>query len=395
MSYPLEGIKIVDFTQYQQGTISTLMLADWGADVIKVEPRGVGDPGRTLGPRGPKGLRSGYFETNNRNKRSIVVDVKKEKGKEIIYKLVETADMFAQNFRPGVIERLGFGYEALSRINPRIICLNGSGFGRKGPLKERPGYDTVGQAMGGIMSIITGPPDSPPPMINAGFCDQTAGILLACGALLSLIDRERTGEGQEVDMSLIASALALQGHAFQSYLLTGQIPQKMRARISPTMFAACFKARDGKSFIVSINDIERREKFFELAGLDKDPSRFDTLEKIDQNHEKTLDALEAVFSTKPRDEWLKKLIEADVVCAPVYNHAEIAADPVVIENEYVVEVNHPTEGPIRVLNNPIQLSKRRPKIGVAPELGQHADEILREVGYSEIEITNLRKQEVI
>jgi len=370
------------------------MLADWGADVIKVEPHGVGDPGRTIGPRGPKGLGSGYFEANNRNKRSIVVDVKKEKGKELIYKLVKTADIFAQNFRPGVIERLGFGYEALFQVNPRIICLNGSGFGRRGPLRARPGYDMVGQAMGGIMSIVTGSPYSPPQMVAAGVCDQTGGFLLGFGAVLALFDRERTGQGQEVDMSLINSALALQGCAFQASLLAGQLP-KMRGRITPAVFSAGFKAEDSKSFIVQATDKEKREKVFEIAGLDKDLNRFDTWEKIEQSHEGALDALEAAFATKPRDEWLKQLVEADIVCAPVYTHAEIAADPVVIENEYVVEVNHPTEGPIRVLNNPVQLSKRQPKIGVAPEHGQHTDEILREAGYSEAEITDLRKQEVI
>jgi len=394
MDYPLEGIRVVDFTQYQQGTVCTLMLADWGADVIKVEPHGVGDPGRTIGPRGPKGLGSGYFEANNRNKRSIVVDVKKEKGKELIYKLVKTADIFAQNFRPGVIERLGFGYEALFQVNPRIICLNGSGFGRRGPLRARPGYDMVGQAMGGIMSIVTGSPYSPPQMVAAGVCDQTGGFLLGFGAVLALFDRERTGQGQEVDMSLINSALALQGCAFQASLLAGQLP-KMRGRITPAVFSAGFKAEDSKSFIVQATDKEKREKVFEIAGLDKDLNRFDTWEKIEQSHEGALDALEAAFATKPRDEWLKQLVEADIVCAPVYTHAEIAADPVVIENEYVVEVNHPTEGPIRVLNNPVQLSKRQPKIGVAPEHGQHTDEILREAGYSEAEITDLRKQEVI
>jgi crotonobetainyl-CoA:carnitine CoA-transferase CaiB-like acyl-CoA transferase len=394
MDYPLDGIRVVDFTQYQQGTVCTLMLADWGADVIKVEPHGVGEAGRTIGPPGPKGLGSGFFEANNRNKRSIVVDVKKEKGKEIIYSLVKTADIFAQNFRPGVIERLGFGYEALSRINPRIICLNGSGFGRKGPLRERPGYDMVGQAMGGIMSIVTGPPDSPPQMVGAGVCDQTGGFLLSFGALLALFDRERTGYGQEVDMSLISSALALQGHTFQSSLLTEQIP-KMRGRITPAVFSAGFKAEDGKSFIVHTTDSEKRENVFEIAGLDKDLNRFDTWEKIDQSHEGALDALEAAFATKPRDEWLKLLVEADVVCAPVFTHVEIAADPQVIENNYIVEVNHPTEGSIRVLNNPVQLSKRQPKIGVAPELGQHTDEILREVGYSKAEIIDLREQKVI
>jgi len=394
MDYPLEGIRVVDFTQYQQGPVCTLMLADWGADVIKVETRGVGDPGRTLGPRGPKGLGSGYFEANNRNKRSIVVDVKKEKGKEIIYSLVKTADIFAQNFRPGVIERLGFGYEALSRINPRIICLNGSGFGRRGPLRERPGYDTVGQAMGGIMSIVTGPPDSPPQMVGAGVCDQTGGFLLSFGALLALFDRERNGYGQEVDMSLISSALALQGHTFQSSLLAGQL-LKMRGRITPGIFCASFKAKDGKSFIINTTDSEKREKAFEIAGLDKNLNRFDTMEKINQSHEGALEALDVAFATKPRDEWLKQMVEADIVCAPVFTHAEIAADPQVTENRYVVEINHPTEGSIRVLNNPVQLSKRQPKIGVAPELGQHTDEVLGELGYSETEIADLRKQEVI
>ena len=261
-------------------------------------------------------------------------------------------------------------------------------------LRERPGYDMVGQAMGGIMSIVTGPPDSPPQMVGAGVCDQAGGFLLSFGALLALFDRERTGYGQEVDMSLISSALALQGCALQASLLAGQLP-KMRGRITPAVFSAGFKAEDGKSFIVQTTDNEKRENVFEIAGLDKDPNRFDTWEKIAQSHEGALDALEAAFATKPRDEWLKLLEEADVVCAPVYTHAEIAADPVVIENEYVVEVDHPTEGPIRVLNNPVQLSKRQPKIGVAPEHGQHTDEVLREMGYSKADINDLREQKVI
>jgi crotonobetainyl-CoA:carnitine CoA-transferase CaiB-like acyl-CoA transferase len=392
MGLPLEGIKVVDFTQYQQGTVCTEMLSDWGADVIKVEPRGVGEPGRGGNPWGPKGVPV-YFEAYNRNKRSITVDLKHDKGKEIIYRLVKDADIFAQNFRPGVAERLGFGYNALSDINPRIIYLTGSGFGLKGPMKDRPGFDSVGQAMGGIMSVA-GSPGSPDQPIGAGIGDQTGGFLLSWGALLAIIDRERTGKGQEVDVSLIGSVIALQGATLLANPLTGYIPEKRRGRITSAIFACSFIAADGKSFIIQTVGTEKREKVFEVAGLDKDP-RFDTREKRKQNQEEMIDAFQEVFATKPRDEWLKILVDADIVCAPVYNYAEVSSDPQVIANEYIVEINHPTEGPIRVLGNPIHLGKHKAKIGVAPLLGQHNDEVLREVGYSEEEITQLREEEVI
>jgi len=392
MGLPLEGIKIVDFTQYQQGTVCTEMLADWGADVIKIEPRGTGEPGRGGNPWGPAGVPV-YFEAYDRNKRSITVDLKKEKGKEIVYKLVKTADIFAQNFRPGVAERLGFGYKKLSEINPRIIYLSGSGFGLTGPMKNRPGFDSVGQAMGGLMSI-NAQPGQTEHLVGAGIGDQTGGYLLSWGALLALHEREHTGEGQEVDVSLVGSVIALQGATFLAHLLTGHIPEKRRGRITTTIFASSFTAKDGKSFIIQTVGAENREKVFELAGLDKDP-RFDTGEKRHQNEQEMFKAFDTVFATKTRDEWLKILVDADIVCAPVYSYPEVANDPQVLVNEYVVEINHPTQGPVRVIGNPIHLSKYKARIGVAPLLGQHTDEVLREVGYSEAEIAELREQEVI
>ena len=392
MHLPLEEIKVVDFTQYQQGTVCTEMLADWGADVIKVEPRSVGEPGRGGNPWGPKGVPV-YFEAYNRNKRSITIDLKKEKGKEIVYRLVKTADIFAQNFRPGVAERLGFGYKALSCLNPRIIYLSGSGFGLNGPLRNRPGFDSVGQAMGGLMSI-NAQPGSTEHLVGAGVGDQTGGFLLSWGALLALLNRERTGEGQEVDVSLIGSVVALQGATFLAHLITGHIPQKRRGRITTTIFASSFTGKDGKSFIIQTVGAEKRDRVFELAGLDKDP-RFDTREKRHQNEEEMFAAFDALFATKDRDEWLKLLIDKDIVCAPVYNYAEVATDPQVLENEYVVEINHPTEGAVKIIGNPIHFSKYKARIGVAPLLGQHADEILKEAGYSETEIAELREQEVI
>jgi len=392
MGLPLEGIKVVDFTQFQQGTVCTEMLSDWGADVIKVEPRLTGEPGRGGNPWGPEKVPV-YFEAYNRNKKSITVDLKKEKGKEIIYKLVKTADIFAQNFRPGVCERLGFGYQKLSEINPGLIYLSGSGFGLMGPMKNRPGFDSVGQAMGGIMSV-TGPPGSPDQTIGAGIGDQTGGYLLSWGALLALIDRQRTGKGQEVDVSLIGSVVNLQGATMLANPLTGHIPTKSRGRITTTIFACSFMGSDGKSFIIQTVGKEKRDKVFKIAGLDKD-TRFDTREKRQKNKEEMIDAFQEVFSTKPRDEWLQILVEADVVCAPVYNHAEVSADPQVIANEYIVEINHPTQGPIRVLGNPIHLGHHKARIGVAPLLGQHTDAILKEAGYTDEEITSLKAEEVV
>jgi crotonobetainyl-CoA:carnitine CoA-transferase CaiB-like acyl-CoA transferase len=392
MSLPLEKIRIVDLTQFQQGTICTEMLADWGAEVIKIEPRLTGEPGRGGNPWGPKGVPV-YFEAYNRNKKSMTIDLKKEKGKEIVYKLVKTADIFAQNFRPGVAERLGFGYKALFDINPRIIYLSGSGFGLRGPLKNRPGFDSVGQAMGGLMSI-NAQPDSTEHLVGAGIGDQTGGFLLSWGALLALIDRDRTGQGQEVDVSLIGSVVALQGATFLAHLLTGHVPKKRRGRITTTIFASAFTARDGKSFIIQTVGAEKRDKVFELAGLDQDP-RFDTREKRHQNEEEMFQAFDAVFASKTREEWLKILVEADIVCAPVYSYPEVAQDPQVKANDYVVEINHPTQGPTRVIGNPIHLSRHRPRIGSAPLLGQDTDQILKDEGYSEVEIAGLRQEEVI
>ncbi|MFC1989962.1 CaiB/BaiF CoA transferase family protein [Chloroflexota bacterium] len=390
-------MRVIDFTQAQQGPVGTVMLADWGADVIKVERPGVGDQGRRVRPWGSREI-SGFFEAHNRNKRSITVDIANEKGKEIIYRLVESGDIFAQNFRPGVAERLGFGYEALSHINPMIIYLTGSSFGLKGPLKNRPGRDSLAQAMGGIASI-TGPPGAPDVLVGPPITDQTGGYLLGFGALLALFDRERTGKGQEVDVSLLGNAIGLVGYIMQDYLLTGHIPEKSRRRGGPRTIACVFKAKDGKSFVIHA---PREEVFSKIAGLRiaglkklSEDKRFDTDEKMLQNVEEMIDSFETIFATKKRDEWLKLLVDADIDCAPVYNLTEVATEPQVIENEYIIQVNHPTEGPIKVLGSPVKLSKTQAKTGVAPKLGQHTEEVLREAGYSDREITELKKQEIV
>ncbi|MBI4764917.1 MAG: CoA transferase [Deltaproteobacteria bacterium] len=386
MDLPLKGIKVIDFTQYQQGTVGTLLLADWGADVIKLEPRLVGEPGRAAG--------LAYYQAHNRNKRSVTIDLKKEKAKEIVYRLVKEADIFAQNFRPGVAERLGFGYEALSAINPRIIYLTGSGFGLKGPWKDKPGFDAVGQAMGGIMSLA-GPPGSPDLPLGAAVADQTGGFMLGYGALLALIDRQRTGKGQMVEASLMGSVIGLIGWIMQDYLLSGQIRGKTRARVGSGVFSCTLRAGDGKSFIIQTFGRAAKEKVFKAAGIDPKDPRFETGEKMRQNIDELIETLEKFFSSKTREEALEILGKEDVVCAPVYNLAEVAAEPQVAANEYLVEIEHPQQGKIRILNNPVTLGRQKARVGAAPELGQHTEEVLREAGYSEAEIAAFRKEEVV
>jgi CoA:oxalate CoA-transferase len=397
MGLPLEGIRVIDLTQYQQGPYATVILGDLGAEIIKVEPRGVGDPGRNAGPWSPAGI-SAYFEANNRNKKSITVDTRTERGREIIYRLVLKSDIFAQNFRPGVAERLGFGYDALSRINPRIIYLTGSAFGLKGPLARKPGFDGVGQAMSGILSTIWSPPGMAESLIGTAISDQAGAFMLALGAMVALFHRERTDQGQEVDASLLGSTMALIGWTFQAYLSSGRELQVSRGRITSLGITSSHLTKDGKSLLLLLMGREKQMKGFQLLGLERlihDP-RFDTPEKQMENRETLLDILDKAVRDRDRDEWLKLFDEADIPVAPVYNLAEAAEQPQAVENEYIAEIEHPKEGRLRVLGLPLKLHQTPGRLGIAPDLGQHTKEVLSQIaGYTTEEIEQLKRQEVI
>jgi crotonobetainyl-CoA:carnitine CoA-transferase CaiB-like acyl-CoA transferase len=406
MALPLEGIRVIDVTQFQQGPVATLLLADMGAEVIKVEPRGKGDPGRHFGPFGPGGT-SAYFECNNRSKKSITVDTRTEKGKEIVYRLIKKSDVFAQNFRPGVAKRLGFGYEKLSEINPRLIYLTGSAFGLKGPMGEKPGYDAVGQAMAGLMSFIWSPPGVPQTGLGFSASDQSGGFMLAFGAMIALFNRERTGQGQEVDVSLLGSTITLIGWSFQSQLTPGgggggrfQAPRARISRVRGTEAAitSSHYTKDGKPLALLLNGRDLWEKTYKVLGLESSINhpKFANYEYVRENLDTVLNALDEKVRTKDRDEWINLLDEAEAIAAPVNTVLETAAHPQVVANEYVAEIDHPREGRMRIMGLPVKLHKTPGRLGTSPELGQHIDEVLTGIaGYTPDEVAQMRKEQIV
>jgi CoA:oxalate CoA-transferase len=396
MNAALENIRVIDLTQYIMGPAATQILGDMGAQVIKIERLG-GEPARKLGPFSSKGT-SAYFEAHNRNKKSVEIDLKHPKGKEIVYRLAEKSDVFCENFQRGVVERLGFDYETLSRINPKIIYYSGSGFGLKGPMSNFLGYDGVGQAMGGILSTIWSPPGQPNPLIGCAIADQTGAFLSCLGIVLALHHRERTGEGQRVDVSLLGSGISQVGWLLQSFLFTGSpYKAKSRARITPGLISSTHLAKDHKPLIIQMVGKEQIEQGLRLLGLQdliNDPV-FE-VEKLHENAAEILVILDGAFEKRNREDWLKKFEDGGVVSAPVLNCEDLAQHPQVLANEYIAQVNHPTEGCMKILGCPIKLSKTPARLGVAPKLGENTELILSEVaGCSRAEMTELKNKGVI
>jgi crotonobetainyl-CoA:carnitine CoA-transferase CaiB-like acyl-CoA transferase len=391
---PLEGIRVIDFTQAMAAPFGTMNLADMGADVIKIEPPVTGEPTRELSSIARNG-HSATFMTMNRDKRGLTVDLKRPEGVEMVKRLAKTADVFVQNYRPGVAERLGLGYEALSAVNPRLIYCSVSGFGATGPYAPRGGYDLIAQGMSGIISV-TGE-DGAPAKSGVPLSDLCAGLFAAYGILCALEYRERTGEGQFVDTSLLEAAMALTVWEATEYWVTGKAPKPLGSAHRLTAPYQALRAADGY-FTVGANNDKLFEAFCRaIARVDllEDP-RFKSRGGRMEHRVALIEAIEKTTSGEPRAYWLERLDQEGVPSGPIQSYAEALADPHTRARQMVVDLLHPGAGPIKALGIPVKLSETPGAVDrAAPLLGQHTAEILGELGYSDAEQRALRDAGIV
>jgi crotonobetainyl-CoA:carnitine CoA-transferase CaiB-like acyl-CoA transferase len=403
MPMPLEGIRVLDWTIWQQGPVCSAILGDLGADVIKIEERVGGDPGRGL--LRLAGLEVSdrpnfYFTANNRNKRGITLDLKKPEAREIVYRLTKTSDVFVQNFRKGVADRLGIGYADLKRHNPRIVYANANGYGPRGAESASPSFDYLGQARSGIM-LAAGEPEMPPCAIAGGIADQMGAILLAFGVVTALHARERFGVGQEVNASLLSSMMFLQGLNLSARLMLGNhMPRASRSWTFNPLWNH-YRCADDRWIALGMLQADRYWKdFCRALGAEElaDDPRFQDGPTRMANAREAIAGLAAAFERKPLAEWIEILRKAgDFIFSPVQSVNELPDDPQVKANDYVVDFEDPAFGTIQMIGMPFQLSATPGRVrSAAPEFGQHTEEILtQELGLSWDEVAALRQKEVV
>jgi formyl-CoA transferase len=395
MKRALDGIRVVDFTKALAGPYCTMHLADMGAEVIKIEMPETGDDSRGWGPPFIEG-EAAYFLSINRNKKSITLNLKDERAKEIALKLIEKSDIVVESNRPGVMKKLGLDYECVKEINPGVIYCSISGFGQTGPYKERPGFDQVIQGYGGIMGL-TGEAGGPPIKVGIAVTDIATGMFAAMGILMALYYREKTGKGQYIDASMLDGQISWLTYQGGRYLASGEVPQRIGSAHPLIVPYQDFEASDGFINIAAGNDNLWR-KFCEVTGLQDivDNPKFATNANRVENREEVVGIISKVIANKTIEEWLDILNNAGIPCGPIYTVDRVFADPHVLAREMLVEVNHPKCGKIKVTGSPVKFSETPAEVVTAPpSLGQHNDEILLGLGYSSDDIEKLRKDKVI
>ena len=401
MNLPLEGIKVLDLTRILTGPFATMKLADMGADVIKVEQPGSGDDTRSYGPPFIEG-HAAYFLSINRNKRSITLNLKSEKGKEILRKLISWCDVMIENFRPGTIERLGFSYDEVKKINPRVIYCSISGFGQVGAMRDKPSYDLLVQGESGLMDI-TGQSDGPPTKVGFSLADVNGGLAAVEGILLALFQREKTGEGQRIDISMLDALLALFTYQTQIYLMTGKEP-KRKGNLHPTITPyQTYQAKDG-FFNMAIASEVQWGRLLELFGEEFPAKEVEPLHtdafatNADRvvNREKLNEILCPLFLQRTTDEWVNLLDSKGLARGRINSVKQICDSQLLKDREMILSTIHPDVGEMKVVGNPVKMSGsktgiRRPP----PKLGEHTKEVLASLGYKLDEIEGMVGTDVL
>ena len=391
---PLDNVFVLDLSRILSGPVCTMLLADMGAQVIKVEPPPSGDDSRQWGPPFINGI-STYFLSINRNKKSVGLNLKTDAARRVLWKLIERADVLVENFRPGVLDKLGFGYDALAKRNPGIVYCSISGFGQTGPYRDRPGYDVIAQGESGVMDL-TGYPDGPPAKLGASLADIIAGLYAINGILLALLARHRSGKGQQVDISLLDGMVSTLTYQALIYLSTGRSPKRLGTRHPSIAPYECFQATDG--FVnVAVTNQKQWDHFCRVLGLPEiaaDP-RFETMKARLAHYGELRPMIDRIFCKKTRAEIIALMDGVGIPAGPINTVGEILEDAHIHAREMVVQLTHPEYGPLRMLGVPIKLSGTP---GVAqnapPCFGEHNREVLSALGYTEEEIRGFAEASV-
>jgi crotonobetainyl-CoA:carnitine CoA-transferase CaiB-like acyl-CoA transferase len=390
---PLDGLTVLDLTRVLSGPYCTMLLADMGARVIKVEQPGRGDDTRAWGPPFLAG-ESAYFLSINRNKESITLDFKRPEGRALLEQLIDRSDVLVENFRPGTLAKQGLDYRSLEKRFPRLVYCSVSGFGQTGPRRNEPGYDAVMQGEGGLMSI-TGTPDGPPVRLGVAIADIVSGMFAAYGVSMALLARERTGRGQEVDVAMLDAVTALLTYQAGNYFASGKAPVRLGNRHPSIAPYETFNASDG-DFVLAVGNDELWKKFCSVAELDTG-DRFATNRQRVSDYDALRPIIASRLKTKSRQHWIEQLTAAGVPCGSVRDLQELFDDPQIKAREMVALVEHEAIGALKVLGMPVKLSDTPGLMRSAPpRLGEHTHDVLHDdLGLAEDAITRLREQKVI
>ena len=394
----LEGIRVLDLTRALAGPFCTLMLGDYGADVIKIEIPGSGDDTRTWGPPFI-GDESAYFLSINRNKRSLTLNFKDDKAKEIFLKLAEDADVVVENFTPGVMDRFGLGYDTVKAVNPGIVFCSISGFGQTGPYRSRPAYDQIMQGISGLMSI-TGEPDGEPQKVGIAVADIGAGMWAAFAVMAAIHNRSHKGkgQGQYIDISMMDAQVAWLTYQAANFFANGTPPKRLGAAHPNLVPYQAFMCQDNKYLNLAVGSERIWERFCEGMGmpeLRENPEYKTNIERA-QNRAKIVPYLQEIFIKQPVSHWVEKLQAVSVPCGPINDLEDVFSDPQLLSREMFVEMAHPTLGKIKQTGLPLKFSRTPGGIDRPPPLlGEHNQEVLQEIGFSAAEVEELKTQDVI